>query len=115
MGTETTEQSPIVRCTWGVGGDAKSADCEIRAVGPKIAMAVRRETGIPWAQWLLTFEDLTTVDIDSVAVLIYVARLQSGQDVTFDEVMDGLDYTSNVALERIDLQDSEAGEAFAGN
>lgn len=78
-------------------------------------MAVRRETGISWAQWLLTFENLSTVDVDSIAVLIFVARLQSGEQVTLNDVMDGLNYTSDVTLERVDAQDSPAGEASAGN
>lgn len=113
--TTTKQASPIVRLTWETGDGTRTVDCDIAAIGPREAMAVRRETGIPWMQWLLTFENIETADVDSIAVLLWVARLRSGEQVTLDHVMEGLDYTSNITIERVDAQDSPAGEASAGN
>ncbi len=100
--TPTPPQAKTIKLTL----DGRSHQIRIDQLGAKETRMVRQATGMSWRAWLATFE--TDFDSDSVAVLLWMARVRAGEDrLTLEEVEDHLGYQSDLLVELVDDDESD--------
>lgn len=65
-------------------------------VSPRQVRELRRETGFSWAG--LGRELQRDPDLDLIGALIWLARRIDGEDVSYDDVLDGLSYDADMKI-----------------
>jgi hypothetical protein len=75
-------------------------------LSPRDIRELRRETGFSWAG--LGRELQRDPDIDLIGALVWLARRLDGDQVSYDEVLDGLSYDSDLNLSLEDKRGEKA-------
>lgn len=96
-------EARVIQVTLDASSDRPTVwEVDITEIGAREARMVRQATRIPWSQWLQTFDNQAEFDVDSVAVLVWVARMRAGDHVALEAVEADLDYRSDVKLRLLD-------------
>lgn len=103
VNTTNIPEPRVIQVTLDAGSDRPTVyEVDITEIGAREARMVRQATRIPWSQWLQTFDNPNEFDVDSVAVLVWVARMRAGDQVALETVEKDLDYRSDVKLALLD-------------
>lgn len=83
-----------------VSVDGQNYELEFATIGPAQARVVRQATGSSIRRLFAEVGE-SDPDIDIIGPLIWLARNQSGDDITLEEVESGLTYKSKINVTRL--------------
>lgn len=89
--------------------DGKRHELNLVEVTGRDAKAFREATGVSLRKAFSSFaSDPDDVDLDTIAGILWLARRQAGEKVSYDDVLGSITYTTDFSAESTEVESPEA-------